>query len=206
MAAKLEFQNITKDFPGVKALDQVSFSIEAGEVHGLVGENGAGKSTLIKIVSGALEATSGEMIFDQKPFNPRSPHQALKAGIATIYQERSWLPFRNTMFNIMLGSESNLSRATLNFKHMRERCSEILKLLGSEDIPLNANAEDLKAGQKQILEIARALVQKSSFLIMDEATAALNNEEQEALFAMIKKLKESGLTILYISHRLERNL
>jgi len=203
MTAKLELKNICKEFPGVKALDSISFSIQAGEVHGLVGENGAGKSTLIKIISGALEATSGEIVLDGKPFRPMNPRDALNAGIATIYQENSWLPSRNVMFNIMLGDEPELSAGRIDFQAMRERCREILRSLGSEDIPLEANAEDLKAGQRQVLEIARALAQKSSLLIMDEPTAALNSEEQEALFQVIKSLKAGGLTIIYISHRLE---
>jgi ribose transport system ATP-binding protein len=203
MPAKLEIKNICKYFPGVKALDQVSFSINSGEIHGLVGENGAGKSTLIKIISGAQEATSGEMLLDGKIFQPHSPRQSLRAGISTIYQERSWLADRSVMFNIMLGREPHLSGGRIDFQEMRNRCGQVLKMLNSESIPLNVNAENLKAGQRQILEIARSLVQKSSFLIMDEATAALNQEEQEALFKVIRNLKQSGLTILYISHRLE---
>jgi ribose transport system ATP-binding protein len=203
MTVKLELKKLSKQFPGVKALDQISFSIQTGEIHGLVGENGAGKSTLIKLISGALEPTSGEMALDNRSYRPRSPREALNAGISTIYQERSWLPYRNVMFNIMLGNEPALSGARLDFQNLRSRCEEILRMLGARDIPLSSRAEDLKAGQKQILEIARALVQQSSLLIMDEATAALNNEEQEALFAVIKNLKASGLTILYISHRLE---
>jgi len=206
MAVKLEIKNICKEFPGVKALDDISFSIHSGEIHGLVGENGAGKSTLIKIISGAQEASSGEMVLDGKVFHPRSPRQALRAGISTIYQERSWLADRNVMFNIMLGREPHVSGGRIDFQEMRSRCEQVLKMLNSGSIPLNANAENLKAGQRQILEIARALVQKSSFLIMDEATAALNQEEQEALFSVIKNLKNSGLTILYISHRLEEIL
>jgi len=203
MTVKLELKKLSKQFPGVKALDQISFSILAGEVHGLVGENGAGKSTLIKLISGALEPSSGQITLDGKSYQPRNPREALNAGISTIYQERSWLPFRNVLFNIMLGNEPGLSGARLDFLNMRRRCEEILQRLGARDIPLHAQAEDLKAGQRQVLEIARALVHQSSFLIMDEATAALNNEEQEALFAVVKNLKASGLTILYISHRLE---
>ena len=203
MAVKLQIKKLCKEFPGVRALDDVSFEVEAGEVHGLVGENGAGKSTLIKIISGALASTSGEMILDGNPFRPMSPRESLNAGIAAIYQERSWLPFRSVMFNIMLGNEMSLSAGRMDSRGMRARCAEVLKTLGAEEIPIGSNAEELKAGQKQILEIARALVQNSSLLIMDEATAALNSEEQEALFSVVRSLKARGLTILYISHRLE---
>ncbi len=200
---KLEFKAIAKIFPGVRALDGVSFSLETGEVHGLVGENGAGKSTLIKIVSGALSAEQGEMILDGAPFRPKSPRDALAAGIATIYQEKSFLSFRKVMFNIMLGQEPRGALGALDFAMMRNECRRVLKLLNSENIPLEAKAETLKAGQIQILEIAHALVHKSSLLIMDEPTSALNQEEREALFQLVGALKAQGLTILYVSHRLE---
>ncbi len=203
MSAKIEFHNITKVFPGVKALDGVSFAVETGEVHGLVGENGAGKSTLIKIISGALNAESGEMLLDGKVFHPAGPQDSIIAGISSIYQERSFLPERNVMFNIMLGREKGSSLGRLDFGEMKKKCREVLKLLHSENIGLDLKAGDLKAGQKQILEIGRALVQKSSVLIMDEPTSALNLEERESLFQGIKRLQAEGMTIIYVSHRLE---
>jgi len=203
MAAKIEFQGISKIFPGVKALDGVSFAIEAGEIHGLVGENGAGKSTLIKIIAGALPAEAGKMILDGHPFRPGNPQESIARGISSIFQERSFLPERSVMFNIMLGHESGAGFGRLDFGAMRKKCREVLNLLHSEKIALDARAGELKAGQKQILEIARALVQKSSVLIMDEPTSALNQEERESLFKVIKRLKAEGLTIIYISHRLE---
>ena len=203
MSAKLEFRGISRAFPGVQALDQVSFSIATGEVHALVGENGAGKSTLIRILSGADQASAGEMILDHRPFRPLSPRDALRAGISTIYQEKNYLPGRSAMFNILLGREPARSAGRLDFAAMRRHCRAVLKTLHGEDVPLEAPAENLKAGQKQILEIARALTQQSSILVMDEPTSALNHEEQEALFEVVKTLRRKGLAILYVSHRLD---
>lgn len=202
MAAKLEFHGICKAFPGVQALKDVSFHLEAGEVHALVGENGAGKSTLIKILSGALQPDAGKMLLDGKPFAPRDPREALEAGIATIYQELNWLPGRNAAFNILMGREPARG-GRLDFGEMRRRSQEVLRLLHAEGIPLDIPAERLKAGQRQILEIARALVRERSLLVMDEPTAALNQEEQEALFRMVGSLKRQGITVLYVTHRLE---
>ncbi|MER3513821.1 MAG: D-xylose ABC transporter ATP-binding protein [Chloroflexota bacterium] len=203
MSTKLEFHEISRAFPGVQALDRVSFGIQAGEVHALVGENGAGKSTLIKIVSGALQADAGEMVLDGRPYRPQSPKDAFAAGISTIHQELNWLPGRSAMFNILLGHEPYRPGGRLDFANMRQLSSEILQTLRAEAIPLNTSVEALKAGQKQILEIARALLQNNSLLVMDEPTAALNPEEQEALFKVIEALKARGLTVLYVTHRLE---
>ncbi len=202
MAAKLEFRGIYKAFPGVQALADVSFALQAGEVHALVGENGAGKSTLIKVLSGALQPDAGEMLLDGKPFAPRDPREALEAGIATIYQELNWLPGRNAAFNILMGREPARG-GRLDFREMRRRSQEVLRLLHAEGIPLDVPAERLKAGQRQVLEIARALVRERSLLVMDEPTAALNREEQEALFGVVESLKRRGLTVLYVTHRLE---
>jgi ABC-type sugar transport system ATPase subunit len=202
MAAALEFHGIRKAFPGVQALKDVSFSLEAGEVHALVGENGAGKSTLIKVLSGALRPDAGEMRLGGRPFAPRDPREALEAGIATIYQELNWLPGRNAAFNILMGREPARG-GRLDFAEMKRRSQEVLHLLHAEGIPLEVPAERLKAGQRQILEIARALVRESSLLVMDEPTAALNREEQEALFEVVESLKRRGITVLYVTHRLE---
>ena len=203
MSTKLEFREISRAFPGVQALDRVSFAIEAGRVHALVGENGAGKSTLIKIVSGALQPDSGEMFLDGRPYRPQNPKDAFAAGISTIHQELNWLPGRSAMFNIWVGREPASFGGRLDFAEMRRRSRDILRTLHAETIPLDAPAETLKAGEKQILEISRALLRQSSLLVMDEPTAALNREEQEALFEVIGTLKAQGLTVLYVTHRLE---
>jgi ABC-type sugar transport system ATPase subunit len=203
MSTKLALNQLRRSFPGVQALDGVSFELRPGEVHALVGENGAGKSTLIKIIAGALRPDSGEMILDGRPYRPQSPREASEAGIATIYQELNWLPSRNAAFNILMGREPVRWGGALDFAEMRRRTQEVLHRLRADTLPLDRPAEMLKAGQKQILEIARALVRESSVLIMDEPTAALNQDEQEALFSVVRTLRESGMTLLYVSHRLE---
>lgn len=204
MSVKLEFREISRAFPGVQALERVSFALEAGEVHALVGENGAGKSTLIKIVSGALQADSGEMLLDGRPYRPHTPRDALAAGVSTIHQELNWLPGRNVMFNILVGREPALPGGRLDFVRMRQQASQILHTLHADRaLSLEALAETLRAGQKQMLEIARALLQDSTLLVMDEPTAALNSEEQQGLFEIIRTLKARGLTVLYVTHRLE---
>ena len=203
MNAKLTLAEISRSFPGVQALDKVSFELWPGEVHALVGENGAGKSTLIKIMAGALRADSGEMALDGKPYRPPSPREAFEAGISTIYQELNWLPSRSAAFNILVGREPAHWGGRLNFAEMRRRTRQVLHTLHADSLPLDRPAETLKAGQKQVLEIARALVRECSVLVMDEPTAALNQEEQEALFSVIGTLRASGMTLLYVSHRLE---
>jgi len=203
MSAKLEFHGISRAFPGVQALDRVSFDLQAGEVHALVGENGAGKSTLIRILAGADQATSGSMTLEGRPFQPKSPREALQQGIATIYQEKNWLPLRNALFNLWLGREPAGRGARLKFKEMREQSRKLLASLQAGNLPLELPAERLSAGRRQILEIARALARESSLLVMDEPTSALNPPEQEALFAIVDNLRRQGLTILYVSHRLE---
>ncbi|HUT53113.1 MAG TPA: sugar ABC transporter ATP-binding protein [bacterium] len=202
MSAKLELERLGKSFPGVDALADVSLSIAPGEVHALVGANGAGKSTLIKIISGAYPADAGRMILDGKDFRPRTPADAINRGISTIYQERNWLPGRSVMFNIMLGREAG-HHGILDFPAMRARAQEALAMLHAESVPLDAPADTLSVGRRQVVEIARALVRECSLLIMDEPTAALNREEEQALFALVRTLRARGLSIIYISHRLE---
>ena len=203
MSAKLEFQGICRTYPGVQALEDVSFDVQSGEVHALVGENGAGKSTLIKILAGALRPDAGQMSMDGRPYRPRNPREAFAAGISTIYQELNWLPARNAMFNILMGREPTRPGGRLDYGEMRRRTQQVLRTLHAETLPLDRPAEALVAGQKQVLEIARALERECSVLVMDEPTAALNQEEQEALFAAVGSLRGQGLTILYVSHRLE---
>lgn len=203
MSAKLTLSNISKSFPGVTALKEVSFSIAAGEIHAVVGANGAGKSTLIKIISGVYPPDAGEMNLDGKPFRPRSPSEALARGVSTIYQERNCLPGRSVMFNIMLGREPVLAGGRLDFAAMRRRSQEALSALHADHIPLTAPAESLSVGERQVVEIARALCRDSSLLIMDEPTAALNAREREALFELMRGLRLKGISIIYISHRLD---
>ncbi|HLF25313.1 MAG TPA: sugar ABC transporter ATP-binding protein [Anaerolineae bacterium] len=201
MAPILDLCHISRSFPGVQALDDVTFSIAPGSVHALVGENGAGKSTLIKILSGALEPDSGSMQLADRPYRPRDPRAAIRAGVSTIYQELNLLPLRSVLANITLGQEPARG-GILDLAGGRAQARGVLDLLKAAHIPLDAPVERLKVSEKQIVEIAKALRAQSRLLIMDEPTAALNSSEIEALFEIIATLKARGVTILYVSHRL----
>ncbi|MCC7446113.1 MAG: sugar ABC transporter ATP-binding protein, partial [Anaerolineae bacterium] len=177
MSPKLVIRSVSKAFMGVQALDGVSFAVEQGQLHALVGENGAGKSTLIKILSGAESADSGAITLDDKPYQPRSPRDAVKAGISTIYQEVNLLPDRDVMSNVLLGVEplhQPTTLAVMDRAKMRDMARASLDRLHAGQINLNRRAGTLKVGEKQLLEIARALNHQSDLLIMDEPTAALN--------------------------------
>ncbi|MCC7446513.1 MAG: sugar ABC transporter ATP-binding protein [Anaerolineae bacterium] len=206
MSPKLIIRSVSKAFMGVQALDGVSFTVEQGQLHALVGENGAGKSTLIKILSGAESADSGEITLDGKLYQPRTPRDAVRSGVSTIYQEVNLLPDRDVMSNVLLGVEplrQPTTLAVMDRAKMRDMARASLDRLHAGQISLNRRAGTLKVGEKQLLEIARALNHQSDLLIMDEPTAALNPAETEALFAVINDLKAQGVTILYVSHRLE---
>lgn len=200
MAVILEMKNITKKFPGVTALDHVNFSCERGEVHSLIGENGAGKSTLMKLLSGASFPTEGEILFDGKPLEAKNPSEALEKGIAIIYQELNLVTNLNAVENIFLGREIKHG-SIIDFKAMKKKAKEILDGLDMEfnlDIPI----KNLSVAQQQMIEIAKALSMNAKFIVMDEPTATLTNHEVKALFDTIRKLKQSGVTIVFISHHL----
>ncbi len=198
----LSLSDIHRSFPGVNALDGVSFQIPRATVHALVGANGAGKSTLIKILSGALAPDSGQILFENEAYSPSNPSAAIKLGVSTIYQELNLLPSRTVIANINVGKEPNRF-GFLDEKSAREKAERVLGQLGASAIPLDAFVGELKVSEKQIVEIAKALIGQCKLLIMDEPTAALNDVEINALFKIIKDLKEQGVTILYVSHRLK---
>ncbi|WP_427365825.1 sugar ABC transporter ATP-binding protein [Candidatus Caldatribacterium saccharofermentans] len=198
----LHFEKLTKRFPGVLALDGVTFSIRRGEVHALVGENGAGKSTLIKIVTGVYQKTAGEIFFEGKPVNFSSPHEALKNGIAAIYQEFNLIPALTVAENIFMGHHFVTRRFFVDWNRMRREAQELMRFL-DVDIDVDQKVRDLGVAKKQVVEIAKALSHRAKILIMDEPTATLAQKEIEGLFRIIKFLKSEGVTIIYISHRLE---
>ena len=198
----LVLKDISRAFPGVQALDGVSFSVMPGEVHALVGSNGAGKSTLMKILSGALAADLGQITFENKAYAPKDPSAAIRLGVSTIYQELNLLPTRTVISNIYAGKEPN-RLGFLDEKSARDMAGNVLASLKASHIPLDAMVGDLKVSEKQAVEIAKALTNQCKLLIMDEPTAALNEAESEALFNTIAELKNQGVTILYVSHRLK---
>ena len=202
MTAFLQLDRICRAFAGVAALRDVSFSIEAGTLHALVGENGAGKSTLIKILAGALTADSGTLRLDGQPYQPRDPRHALRSGLATLYQDLNLLPARSVLANLMLGHEPT-RRGFVDGKQARLAAQRVLHQLQADTLPLDAPLHELTLGQRQIIAIARALLGECRMLIMDEPTAALNSAEVEALFSVLAVLKARGVTLLYVSHRLD---
>jgi len=199
----LEIKGVSKVFPGVKALDNVDFSVKKGEVHVLVGENGAGKTTLVKIIVGAYIPDSLEaMKFEGKDVSFSGPEDSINVGIAAVYQQFSLVPDMTVVENIFLGREMQKGTMSVNHAGMNE---EAIRLINDLGVKLNINllVRDLSVEDQQIVEICKAISQNPKLLLMDEPTAGLKHEEIERLFNVIQKLKDKGVTILYISHRLE---
>jgi ribose transport system ATP-binding protein len=192
---------ISKSFPGVRALDGVSFEVAAGEVHALVGENGAGKSTLMKVLAGAYRADAGSIEVDGKPVSIDGPKAAERLGIGMIYQEFNLVPDLGVIENVVLGIEPTRG-IFLDRKAAVARATTALAELGIT-LPLDRKARRLSVAQQQLTEIAKALVRNARLIVMDEPTAALTDRETDALFALIAKLKAEGVAFVYISHRLE---
>lgn len=197
----LTVKNITKEFPGVKALDDVTINIERGTIHGLVGENGAGKSTLIKVLAGIYQPNKGEIILDGKPCRFNSPIEARRAGISVVHQEIKLAEPLSVAENMFLGNVQ-LKNGLVDWKGMRRRAREIVEDLGM-DIDINAQVSSLTVAKKQIVEIMHAINNNSRILIMDEPSAVLTDRELEVMFRIVKQLRDKGITIIYISHRLD---
>ena len=199
----LSMKGIMKDFPGVRALDHVDFDLYAGEVHVLAGQNGAGKSTLIKILTGAYEKDEGEIILRGKQTEIRSPHHSIALGIAVIYQELNLVPYLSVGENIFLGREpKRLLGTSVDWGKLHRQATHQLSTLGIH-VDSKAIVGTLGVGLQQMVEIAKALSQNADLLIMDEPTSALTEREIEVLFDTMKKLKKSGVAVIYISHRLK---
>ncbi len=201
-APVLELRGISKLFPGVRALDDVSFTIRAGEVHMLLGENGAGKSSLIKVLYGAYQADSGEILHHGRKVAIASPADARRLGVAVIFQEFSLVPFLDIAQNIFLGRElASRIPGHVDHRGMHAEAAKLLGLLGMQQ-DTRTKVHRLGVAQQQLVEIAKALSQQASVLVMDEPTAALSEHETERLFRVIRRLKQEGVAIVYISHRL----
>jgi ribose transport system ATP-binding protein len=201
--AFLEMRGISKHFPGVQALDNVDFEVERGEIHALVGENGAGKSTLMKVLMGVYSRDSGRILLDGKEVRISSPKEAENLGISMIFQEFNLLPHLTVGENIFLTRLPRKSfLRTVDWKKLWDNASEILSKL---EISLDPKSliKDLSVAEMQMVEIAKALSVNARILIMDEPTSALTQEEIKKLFAQMRKLKDQGVAIVFISHRLE---
>lgn len=200
--AVLEFRGITKRYPGTVALDNISLSIRRGEIHAICGENGAGKSTLIKTCSGAIAPSSGKIVIDGEEFDQLTPSLSREKGIAVIYQEFNLVNQLSVTENVYLGEQILKHGFVPDMKRMYEQTKAICKEFDI-DIDPREFVEQLSVGKQQIVEIIKAVSKDAHILIMDEPTAPLTVKEVELLMKMIHKLKEKGITIVYISHRLD---
>jgi ribose transport system ATP-binding protein len=198
----LEMKNITKRFPGIVALNDVSLSLKRGEVHALVGENGAGKSTLMKVLSGVYQADEGELLVDGKAIHPTRTRESESLGINIIFQEFSLVPDLNAYENIFLGRELRTRWGTLDGRTMRRMAREALDKLDMY-FPLDCPIAELTVAEQQSVEIVKATIFKCNFLVLDEPTATLTPREVKKLFEVIERLKSFGVGCFFISHHLE---
>lgn len=200
----LEMRNITKTFPGVKALDNVNFQVEKGEIHCLVGENGAGKSTLMKVLSGVYPhgEYSGDIVLDGEIQKYSSISDSEKAGIAIIYQELALIPELSVYENIFLGHEIKKGKL-IDWNETIKRAGEMLKKVKLNNVNPATKIKDLGVGKQQLIEIAKALSKDVKLLILDEPTAALNEDDSQNLLMLLRELKEQGVTSIMISHKIK---
>ncbi len=198
----LEMKNITKTFPGVKALDNVNLQINTGEIHALCGENGAGKSTLMKVLSGVYEhgSYSGDILFDNNVCEFKNIKQSEDLGIVIIHQELALFPYLSISENIFLGNEQ-VKRGIIDFNETISKAKKLLKIVGLKESP-NTPVNKLGVGKQQLVEIAKAISKNVKLLILDEPTAALNEDDSENLLNLLLEFKNQGITSIIISHKL----
>lgn len=198
----LRMEHITKAFNGVKALDDVSFDLRAGEVHALMGANGAGKSTLMKILAGVYTADQGKLYIEDKETELKAKvHEAQMDGISMVFQELNILPHLSVLENIFIANEL-IHNGIYNWKAMRTRAQQLLDEIGIE-LDLNARADHISVAMQQMVEIVRALNLESKVIIFDEPTSSLSMQEVEKLFELMERLKKRGIAMVYISHRMD---
>ena len=201
MTPYLEFKSVGKSFPGVRALDDICFDIRQGEVHGLVGENGAGKSTLLKILSGAHQPTDGCLRIDGERKEFQNTRAAIDSGVAIIYQELNLVPDMSVAENLLLGHMPK-RRGFIDHRKMKKIAQDQLDFI-MEDIDPSQKIKELPIGQRQMIEIAKALLQDSNIIAFDEPTSSLSDKEIRRLFKIIETLRANGKAIIYVSHRME---
>ena len=198
----LELKNVTKQYPGVLALDRMNLEVYPGEVHALMGENGAGKSTLIKVISGAIKANAGSILFDGNSYDSMTPALSKRLGIGVIYQEFNLVPELSVAENVFLGQKLKkgllISRSLMN-----EKATELMNEFGI-DVDVTEEVKNLTVAYQQLVEIAKTISSDVKVLIMDEPSAPLTNREIDALFGIVRRLKSKGIAIIYISHRIDR--
>ena len=197
----LTVRNVTKTYPGVLALNNVSFDVRPGEVHALIGENGAGKSTLIKVLTGAIEPDSGEIEYNGQKYARMTPTLSRSVGIAAIYQEFNLAPSVTVAENIFIGSRLNKG-AFVDFKKLYAEAEKVLANFHVKISPRDT-VNELTVAYKQLIEIAKAIAQDAKLVIMDEPTAPLTDDEVDNLFEIVEELKSKGVAIIFISHRMD---
>ena len=197
----VEFRKICKFFPGVRALDDISFSAESGHVYAIVGENGAGKSTLLKILNGDYEMTSGELLLNDTVKHFKAPKEAIAEGISVIYQERQIVQHLSVSENVFLGAWISNQFGMVDFAEMNRRTQEVIDTL---NLPIDAETKvrDLSIAHQQMVEIMKAYVRDAKVIAFDEPTASLSESEITILFDIIRRLQKQGKIIFYVSHRM----
>ncbi|MCJ7842970.1 sugar ABC transporter ATP-binding protein [Lederbergia sp. NSJ-179] len=199
----LKMEGITKEFPGVRALNGVDFELYPGEVHALMGENGAGKSTLMKILSGVYSETSGDIYLEGKKVTMKNPIDAQELGITIIHQEFNLFPNLSVAENIFIDRNDSKGKfGKVNWKSINKRAEELIKSIGA-NIDVKDKVQDLGVHSQQVIEIAKALSLNAKILIMDEPSAALPEDEVQNMFNVIKQLRKNGVAIVYVSHRMK---
>ena len=204
MATLLRMEDIYKTFPGVVAVDHVTLELNHAEVLALIGENGAGKSTMMKILGGAYVPDGGRILIDGQAVDVSTPRKALDSGISVIYQELNYLNYMSIAENLFLGSIPTRGRSPrVDYRALRQRSMEIQRLVGLDHYDPMTMLENLSVGEKQLVEIGKACARKVKVLVMDEPTSALNDKETERLFKLIELVKSQGISVIYISHKLD---
>jgi len=202
----LDIVSVSKSFPGVRALDGVDVSFEAGKIHALLGENGAGKSTLIKIICGIYRPDEGQLLLEGKPVVLKNYHDAIRHRISIVHQEIQVVPLASVAENIMLDKLSDFRKGVfVDWRRLNAAAREYMEMVGLE-MPCTRAIKELSAAQKQLVQIARALSSGARLLLLDEPTSSLTKHESSLLFALLAKLKEQGVAIVFVSHKLEEVL
>ena len=199
---QVEMRNIKKSFGGVKALDGVSLQVKKGEIHALMGENGAGKSTIMKILAGSLQKDDGEIFIDGKAVDIKSPGEGMRQGISIIYQELMLVPDLTVAENIFIDS-LNKEYKVIDWKKLKVRAQEYLDEIGFSHIKASDEVSGLTVAYQQVVEICKALSRNASVLILDEPTSVLSSKEVAYLFKLLRNLRQQGVAVIYISHRLD---
>ncbi len=199
----VELRHVTKKFPGVVAMRDMHIGIRPGEIHGLIGENGAGKSTLIKVLTGVHAPEEGEIFVDGKKVNFTSPVKAREHGIACVYQELGIVPMLSVVDNVFMGRKVKNRLGLLDYPRMHREAHEALAMLGHPEIDTRRECGKLGIGLQQMVEIAKAVSLNAKLLIMDEPTSSLGEQEVRQLMTTVRRLRESGIAILFVSHKLE---